>query len=352
MNLADVCAQMPCSPWRMLGEPSAGESEPSASFLMTSTHGCACAGCVPCRAKVLRAAGAAEVPNARPESCLRLVSPSKSPAVARAFVGIYRRGQKILTVGDGDFSFSLGLARVLGGRHLLATSYESLTSLQQIYGSQCTETLRELASRGAHIAHGVDASDLLGTLPPDCLPSGEALGNRRAFDRIVWNFPCVARGTTGAVLTGAGAGADARGGFEIEENRLLVNKFCVGGASLLVPRGGEIHLTHKVGLQQWGIEGQGTGAGLSCHGAVVFDRAAYPPYRPRKALDARSFPITDAQTFVLGNTPCSEGSTLGGVGLVLPMTPSVVKAATGDSGEQKATTGSGGSCGGRKRKGY
>jgi 25S rRNA (uracil2634-N3)-methyltransferase len=90
------------------------------------------------------------------------------------------RGQRILTVGDGDFSFSLALARALGGQNVVATSYESYASLQQIYGTQCTDVLRELALLGARVAHGVDAADLPATLPLDCSGSGR-------FERIVWN---------------------------------------------------------------------------------------------------------------------------------------------------------------------
>ena len=75
-------------------------------------------------------------------------------------------------------------------------------------------------------------------------------------------------------------------------------------------------MTHKIGLQQWCIEEQGGVVGgrrhtsLSFVGSVVFDRSTYPPYRPRKALDAKSFPITDARTFVFCNAPRHEAATL------------------------------------------
>ena len=75
-------------------------------------------------------------------------------------------------------------------------------------------------------------------------------------------------------------------------------------------------MTHKVGLQQWCIEEQGGVVGgrgptsLSFVGSVVFDRSTYPPYRPRKALDAKSFPITDARTFLFCNSPRHEAATL------------------------------------------
>ena len=267
-------------------------------FVMTGTLRCALAGCVPCGAKVLvSTAGAASLPNARPETCLRLAA-AKPNAARAASIGLYSRGQRILTVGDGDFSFSLALARALGGARLVATSYESLDTLTRVYGTSCTDTLRELCKLGVRVIHGVDAGDLGATLPSDALPAA-------GFDRIVWNFPCVARGSDGEVLAGAGAGADARGSAELEQNRQLVARFCAGAAARLGKRG-EVHLTHKVGLQQWNIPQQGdsghsAASALEFAGAVVFDRAAYPPYRPRKAFAAKGFPTTDAQTFVFGS---------------------------------------------------
>ena len=267
-------------------------------FVMTSTLRCALAGCVPCGAKVLvSTAVAASLPNARPETCLRLAA-TKANAARVASIGLYSCGQRILTVGDGDFSFSLALARALGGAGLVATSYESLDTLARVYGTSCTDTLRELSVLGARVVHGVDAGELGTTLPPEAQPAS-------GFDRIVWNFPCVARGSDGAVLPGAGAGADARGSAELEQNRQLIARFCAAAAARL-GEGGEVHVTHKVGLQQWNIPQQGDNDGsgasaLEFSGAVVFDRAAYPPYRPRKAFAAKGFPTTDAQTFVFGS---------------------------------------------------
>ena len=190
---------------------------------------------------------------------------------------------------------SLALARALDARKLVATSYESLNSLLGVYGPNCTQTLSELKELGARVQHGVDAGCLATTLSRDALPS-------RGFDRLIWNFPCIARTDDGQVLADA-VGADGRG--SVEANRALVARFCAGAAALLAP-GGELHLTHKVGLQQWDIPDEGVAAGagrLIYAGAVIFDRAAYAPYRPRKALAKKGFPTTDARTFVFVRVP-------------------------------------------------
>ena len=153
--------------------------------VMVETVQCALSGCVPCCAKVLINQGASTaLPNARPETCFRLVRAANSTKMPRvASIGLYRQGQSILTVGDGDFSFSLALARALKGARVVATSYESHASLAKVYGAACTDALRELEQLGAVVAHGVDAAELGTTLPVGAVPTG-------GFDRVVWNFPC------------------------------------------------------------------------------------------------------------------------------------------------------------------
>eukprot|EP00964_Phaeocystis_antarctica_P029129 scaffold16412_cov59-Phaeocystis_antarctica.AAC.13 len=153
--------------------------------VMVETVQCALSGCVPCCAKVLINQGASTaLPNARPETCFRLVRAANSTKMPRVVsIGLYRQGQSILTVGDGDFSFSLALARALKGARVVATSYESHASLAKVYGAACTDALRELEQLGAVVAHGVDAAELGTTLPVGAVPTG-------GFDRVVWNFPC------------------------------------------------------------------------------------------------------------------------------------------------------------------
>lgn len=276
---------------------------------------CARLGCVPCRYVVLNAAGQPAGANARPETCLRYAVDAKKRSVTSTKcekrLGLYERTQRVLTVGDGDFSFSLALARAFGGERIYATSYESRASLEKIYGASCVETLRELEKLGARVAHGVDAADLASTLPPlaankECDEAAQS-DTIHAFDRVVWNFPCVARNADGSAQEAALNGSDARSAEELEANRILVEKFCQGAARLVASDDGEVHITHKVGMQcDWGIHERTTGAvnaesasaALTCAGMVVFDRCAYPAYRPRKALVKKGFPVSDARTFV------------------------------------------------------
>ena len=74
---------------------------------------------------------------------------------------------------------------------------------------------------------------------------------------------------------------------------------------------GEVHVTHKVGMHpsSWNVPSlKATTLGPSnarrkapvvrAVASVFFDRMVYLPYKPRKALVAKSFSIADAKTFI------------------------------------------------------
>jgi Domain of unknown function (DUF2431) len=107
--------------------------------------------CIPCAYKIgnfdvaLDTEFCRQIPNQRPELCPRH---GRSDRITPGTWG-YLAGQSILLVGDGDFTFSLAVARCcMPSCRVVATSYESLETLLQVYpGIQ--ETIRELTSLGA-----------------------------------------------------------------------------------------------------------------------------------------------------------------------------------------------------------
>lgn len=185
---------------------------------------CAFHGCIPCAYKIacfdvaLDKEFCRQRPNQRPESCPRATSDDN-----RAVYG-YQSGLRVLTVGDGDFSFSLAIARKVGALgKVWATSYEPKETLLDVY-PDIAFTIEELQSLGAMIFFQVDGTQLEATMPDV---------KTQKFDRIVWNFPC----------TAIGRGQDGQNA-EMDRNKELVRHFLANARFLLADHG-EIHMNHK-----------------------------------------------------------------------------------------------------------
>ena len=212
--------------------------------------------------------------NQRPESCPRHARRDR-------LIAPIEEKLKVLTVGDGDFSFSYGLHQsgVIG--HLVATSYETKDTLLKTYPT-CENMIHALEkSEGkASIAFEVDATNLEATLPK------ELVSSLSLFDVIIWNFPCV-RSTTGA---------DGQVD-QLSENQQLVRKFLMSAKPLLRNEFSRIHIAHKTlaPFNWWGIPAIAEQAGYLHLATVQFDVCCYPFYVNRKALDRKSFPSYDAK---------------------------------------------------------
>jgi 25S rRNA (uracil2634-N3)-methyltransferase len=311
--------------------------------------------CIPCSYKIgafdvaLDTEFTQAVPNIRPEMCKRLQQNSTSCLSSSAGYG-YSQGMKILTVGDGDFSFSLAVARIVmfnkstnnlshdekgkqynhrqkqqqqeqqrqqqeeenGETCLVATSYESFDTLRRVY-PDIQKTLDELEDLNVIVCFNVDATDLLGTLPVSVQKRVSS------FHRMIWNFPCTAI-------------ADGQDGQnqQMQDNQMLVRNFVKQCENLLHPTLGEIHFLHKTKppYDQWKLDKiavqdldkkdnhemlqdpaeKGSYPLIVYTGRVVFDRCLLLPYIPRKALDKKSFPCHDACLFVFGWRSMSDWS--------------------------------------------
>ncbi|KAL9179438.1 hypothetical protein ACHAXT_008728 [Thalassiosira profunda] len=269
--------------------------------------------CVPCAFKIgnfdiaLDSEFTRRVPNQRPEQCPRSASNTsanrKSNAGSEGAMG-YRRGMNVLTVGDGDFTFSLAMARHVVGNDnsergvVVATSYEDSATLRGVY-PDFDDTLQSLKAYGdTTVGYNVDATRLDETLPKQL---SRKTNGRVKFHRICWNFPC----------TAIGSGQDGQNSA-MEENKELVRKFVANALPYLDERIGEIHMAHKTKppYNQWGLERvalegakQSDGDGrrqFEYKGRIAFDKCTLPPYTPRKALDRKSFPCHDACIYVFG----------------------------------------------------
>jgi 25S rRNA (uracil2634-N3)-methyltransferase len=251
--------------------------------------------CVSCAYKVanfdvaLDVSFCQQVPNQRPELCPRASMQqqqqhSERDAISESCLVLgYNRGMTVLTVGDGDFSFSVALARL--GCRVTATSYESKSTILEVYRSvNIDEHLAELHALGCEVVFGVDATNLSTSLP-------QRVVAKTKFQRVVWNFPCsaVAKGQDGQ-------------NQEMDRNIALVQAF-VSSATPLCKGNGQIHMNHKTKppFNQWNIAEIAFSVApdnIRYLGRVVLDRHLFPPYVPRKALDRKSFPCHDACTYI------------------------------------------------------
>ncbi|ESW23381.1 hypothetical protein PHAVU_004G042200 [Phaseolus vulgaris] len=134
----------------------------------------------------------------------------------------YSSSQKILLVGEGDFSFSLCLARAFGtAKNMVATTLDTRGSLMVKYAS-ASENMKELEVLGCTIVNEVDATKM----------AEHPLLKHQKFDRIIYNFPH------------AGFVGRENCIFQIELHKNLVRGF-LQNAKRMLTFFGEIHITHK-----------------------------------------------------------------------------------------------------------
>ncbi|KAK1311120.1 Uncharacterized protein QJS10_CPA08g01859 [Acorus calamus] len=107
----------------------------------------------------------------------QLLTP-KDVQVVRKF-NHYESSQKILLVGEGDFSFSLCLARVFGSAsNIVATSLDTEGVLHKKHW-RSVEHIEELKRLKCEVLHGIDVHNM----------NREFRLIRRSFDRIIFSFP-------------------------------------------------------------------------------------------------------------------------------------------------------------------
>jgi hypothetical protein len=234
------------------------------------------------------------------------------------YAGGVVKGGRVLTIGDGDLSFSVGVRRLLmkGDRSsssnspkksktssssssssscsspfsVTATSYEKLSTLSSCYSpSLISGYVQELGT--SNVRFQVDGTDIEGTL-------GEEGGTAGRFDSVVWNFPCTAEEK----------GQDGQNN-EMDRNKEMLKAFSASVVPALTP-GGEVVISHKTKppYNQWDVTGILEASGpLRCRGRVVLDRSVFKPYINRKALDRKSFTCHDAEFYVFGKEGEEEG---------------------------------------------
>ena len=132
--------------------PATERADLATLYCLQATARCALDGCAVCAHRICQhgAPGRPLPPAQRPESCPRVADESPGPDLGQLYGGC-----RVLTVGDGDLSFSVALAERGECASLTASTLEpDLETLQREYDGL---DVRGHARRIDDVRYGVDA---------------------------------------------------------------------------------------------------------------------------------------------------------------------------------------------------
>eukprot|EP00931_Biecheleriopsis_adriatica_P111206 TRINITY_DN85563_c0_g1_i1.p1 TRINITY_DN85563_c0_g1~~TRINITY_DN85563_c0_g1_i1.p1 ORF type:complete len:356 (+),score=114.87 TRINITY_DN85563_c0_g1_i1:35-1069(+) len=178
---------------------------------------------------------------------------------------LYSSGERILLVGEGNFSFARALCEQLGsGEGVYATAYDTEASIKRKY-ADAAEMRKEIEDKfGGTTLVGVDATRL-----------HKVKEFRRAFKTIVWNFPHMGSGEKDVEKN-------------IEKHRELLASFFKSAVQCLDPEQTcSIHVALKHGepYKSWRIvQVAKVVETLSLQTVIPFAISAWPGYAHRRTV--------------------------------------------------------------------
>lgn len=188
---------------------------------------------------------------------------------------LYSREQRILLVGEANFSFACALSRLFdAAENVVATTLDSREVTEAKY-PRAAELVAEVSGRAAEVRFEVDATAL-----------HEVREWAGHFDVVVFNFP----------HTGSGEKDTVR---NVDEHRELLARFLASAKEVLRPAG-EVHVTVKRGepYDQWRVGGIAERQGFRVTAAVPFYPETYPGYAHRRTIGYREGHSDDASAEV------------------------------------------------------
>lgn len=97
---------------------------------------------------------------------------------------------RILLLGEGDFSFSSSLLSAHGCTNLVATSYDKISALRSKYPQAASNIAVLEAEQNCIVKYGVDATKLGKSGVAEGGGGGKEV-KKGGFDKVVFNFPHV-----------------------------------------------------------------------------------------------------------------------------------------------------------------
>ncbi|KAL3814112.1 hypothetical protein ACJIZ3_015380 [Penstemon smallii] len=192
----------------------------------------------------------------------------------------YNNQQKILLVGEGDFSFSACLALAFGrAPNIIATSLNSKEFLEKNY-EKAASNIENIRMRDGKVMHGINATKIA---------KHASLGHIK-FDRIIFNFPF------------AGFFTNLSHESVLRRHRRLVSLF-MKNAKEMLSEDGEIHISHKTNgsHSEWNVESMASSHGLRLIQAVKFKQRDYPGYNTKYGFGGdQNFNCNPSKTYKFG----------------------------------------------------
>lgn len=174
---------------------------------------------------------------------------------------------RILLIGEGDFSFAKSIVEEHGCYDVTATCYDSQDVLFEKYKPQVEEHVRYLDDEGQHVVYNVDATKLDKN---KALAKAVATGGR--FNVILFNFPHV-----------GGKSTDVN--RQVRFNQELLVEF-FQSCQMLLSHEAKVVVTLFEGepYTLWNVRDLARHAGLEVLTSFKFLAAAYPGYQHARTL--------------------------------------------------------------------
>ncbi|MFA3790553.1 Rossmann-like fold-containing protein [Aliiglaciecola sp. SL4] len=197
---------------------------------------------------------------------------------------------RVLTVGDGDLSFSWSIFKDLAVTQLTASVLDDKDTLAAKYSQN---QMASLNANGVKVFHGLDICD------KDCFPA--SLYN--AFDLVIFQFPLIPAFSSKAEF-------ESKGKLHKNTlNRLLIWRFLQHSFDyFLDPKGKQLaYVTSKdvKPYSHWNIENLTPNPQqVGFKGWVEFQQLDFPSYQLRNVDRDKVLKSTASKTYVWGNNHC------------------------------------------------
>lgn len=209
--------------------------------------------------------------------------------------GPFSSRDRILLVGEGNFTFAASLSTLLGGFNLVATSLDARADVLGKYGETARTALLNLRLAGARAVHDVDATSpehlrrclSLSDGTGDGTGGSTGAGEENRFDVVAFNFPHLG----GATLA------------DVKRNREMLRDFFTACRGVLAPgKRARVLVTLRSSpfYASWKVGALAEERGMKRVKEVPFDKALFPGYEEARTNPAvRDTPSTvSAITYV------------------------------------------------------